>query len=193
MRFRKYLTSLVTALSLIAPVHAAEQFVPVVAYWTGPYAAGGSAFGDGMADYYDFLNYRDGGINGVRLTFEKCETTYKPERFVDCYEKLKAKGATGAPFFHPLSTDSTYRILERAKEDKIPVITIGYGRTDASDGRVFPYVFPALTNYWSPVPISSVSASIRTGTWAPFGSGASHMRSGPSMPVNVSLLASPGL
>ncbi len=26
---------------------------------------------------------------------------------------------------------------------------MGYGRTDASDGRVFPYVFPLITNYWS--------------------------------------------
>jgi branched-chain amino acid transport system substrate-binding protein len=29
------------------------------------------------------------------------------------------------------------------------MVTIGYGRTDASDGRVFPYVFPLVTNYWS--------------------------------------------
>jgi len=29
------------------------------------------------------------------------------------------------------------------------VISIGYGRTDASDGRVFPYIFPLVTNYWS--------------------------------------------
>lgn len=149
MQLRKYLMGAAAALCMAVPVKAAEQFIPVVAYWTGPYAAGGSAFGDGMADYYDFLNLRDGGINGVKLTFEKCETTYKPERFLDCYEKLKGKGSTGAPFFHPLSTDSTYRILDRAEADRIPVITIGYGRTDASDGRVFPYVFPALTNYWS--------------------------------------------
>ena len=29
------------------------------------------------------------------------------------------------------------------------MISLGYGRTDASDGRVFPYVFPLITNYWS--------------------------------------------
>ena len=29
------------------------------------------------------------------------------------------------------------------------MIAIGYGRTDAADGRVFPYVFPLVTNYWS--------------------------------------------
>lgn len=149
MQLRKCVIAAAAAVVLAGAGHASEQFIPVAAYWTGPYAAGGSAFGNGMADYYDFLNYRDGGINGVRLTFEKCETTYKADRILECYEKLKGKGATGAPFFHPLSTDGTYRILERAQADRIPVITIGYGRTDASDGRVFPYVFPAMTNYWS--------------------------------------------
>ena len=29
------------------------------------------------------------------------------------------------------------------------MVTIGYGRTDAADGRVFPYVFPMITTYWS--------------------------------------------
>jgi branched-chain amino acid transport system substrate-binding protein len=28
------------------------------------------------------------------------------------------------------------------------LITLGYGRADASDGRVFPYVFNPPTNYW---------------------------------------------
>jgi branched-chain amino acid transport system substrate-binding protein len=32
--------------------------------------------------------------------------------------------------------------------DKIPLITFGYGRTDAVDGRVFPWVFPLVSNYW---------------------------------------------
>ena len=26
---------------------------------------------------------------------------------------------------------------------------MGYGRTDATDGRVFPWVFPLMVNYWS--------------------------------------------
>jgi branched-chain amino acid transport system substrate-binding protein len=48
-----------------------------------------------------------------------------------------------------LSTGITYSIIDKATADKIPVVSIGYGRTDASDGRVFPYVFPLITNYWS--------------------------------------------
>ena len=43
----------------------------------------------------------------------------------------------------------SYALTERATHDQIPLLTIGFGRTDASDGRVFPYVFNPPTNYWS--------------------------------------------
>jgi branched-chain amino acid transport system substrate-binding protein len=126
-----------------------EQFVPMNGYWVGPYAPGGSGFFGGFIDYFAMLNARDGGINGVRLTWEKCETEYNNARGVECYERSKNKGATGATVIHPLSTGITYSIIEKATNDKIPVISMGYGRTDASDGRVFPYIFPLITNYWS--------------------------------------------
>ncbi len=128
---------------------AKEQFVPMLSYRVGPYAAGGSGFFSGYIDYLDMLNKRDGGINGVKLTWEECETEYKNDRGVECYERLKNKGPTGGTVFTPLSTGITYAILERATNDKHPVMSMGYGRTDASDGRVFPYVFPIVTNYWS--------------------------------------------
>lgn len=140
----------IVALAAPAAAQSEEdmQFFPVNAYWTGPYAAGGSAFGGGLIDYMKMLNARDGGINGVRLFWEKCETQYQNDRIVECYERLKNRGA-GMALFHPMSTGGTYSVFERAAEDRIPVLTIGYGRTDASDGRVFPYLFPLLTNYWS--------------------------------------------
>ena len=49
----------------------------------------------------------------------------------------------------PLSTGVTYALLERAAADKIPLLFLGYGRTDATQGRVFPWGFPAITNYWN--------------------------------------------
>ena len=49
----------------------------------------------------------------------------------------------------PFSTGITYALIERATADQIPLFTMGYGRTDASDGRVFPYVFTMPTTYWS--------------------------------------------
>ena len=126
-----------------------EQFIPMTGYWVGPYAAGGSGIYGGFIDYLNMINARDGGINGVKLTWEKCETEYNNARGVECYERLKNKGPTGATVIHPLSTGITYSLIEKATADKIPMISIGYGRTDAADGRVFPYVFPLITNYWS--------------------------------------------
>ena len=123
-------------------------FIPVASYWTGAYGAAGSAFGGGMIDYYKLLNARDGGINGVKLFWEKCETNYQNDRIIECYDRMKNRGP-GISLYHPLSTGGAYGLIERSQADKIPVLTLGYGRTDASDGRVFPYMFPMLTNYWS--------------------------------------------
>jgi branched-chain amino acid transport system substrate-binding protein len=95
------------------------------------------------------VNARDGGINGVKLVWEECETEYNNARGVECYERLKTKGPTGNTVVHPLSTGITYSLIDKATADKIPIISLGYGRTDATDGSVFPYVFPLVTNYWS--------------------------------------------
>ena len=52
--------------------------------------------------YLTLLNERDGGINGVPLVWEECETVWDVPRGVECYERLKTKGPTGAAVFHPL-------------------------------------------------------------------------------------------
>ncbi|NYZ14391.1 ABC transporter substrate-binding protein [Azospirillum sp. RWY-5-1] len=126
-----------------------EQFVPIAIYRTGPYASGGSGIYGAYADYLALVNERDGGVNGVKLVFEECETAYQPDRMIECYERLKNKGPTGAAAFAPSGTGSVYALIERMTEDKIPSITLGYGRTDASDGRVFPYMFTLIANYWT--------------------------------------------
>ena len=53
-----------------------EQFVPSLVYRTGPYAPSGTPFANGFADYMAMLNARDGGVNGVKLVVEECETQY---------------------------------------------------------------------------------------------------------------------
>ena len=52
----------------------------MASYRVGPYAAGGTGTFGGFIDYLDMLNQRDGGINGVKLTWEECETEYKNDR-----------------------------------------------------------------------------------------------------------------
>lgn len=137
------------AASMGAGAAANEQFIPLAIYRTGPMATSGIPIWSGFIDYMDMTNKRDGGINGVKLVWEECETEYKTDRGIECYERLKKKGPTGATTFMPGSTAISYAVLERAAADKIPMINVGYGRTDASDGRVFPYVFPLLGNYLS--------------------------------------------
>ncbi len=143
--------ALFTAVAVPGTVSAQanEQFVPINMYWVGPYAPGGSGIAAGMVDYLKLINNRDGGISGVRFTWEKCETEYNNARGVECYERTKKNGPTGATLIHPLSTGITYSLIEKGTEDKIPIVSVGYGRTDAADGRVFPYVFPMITTYWS--------------------------------------------
>ena len=125
-----------------------QQFVPANFCWAGPYAAGASGMAAGMLDYLKMLNARDGGVNGVRFTWEKCETGYDEARGVACYERAKRRGSTGATLVHPLSTGIATALIERATADQIPIVSIGYGRADAAYGRVFPYVFPLIATYW---------------------------------------------
>lgn len=125
------------------------QFIPSLVYRTGPYGPNGEPFANGVADYYNLVNERDGGINGVRIMFEECDTQYNNDKGVECYERLKNKGPTGAAIFSPLSTGITYALIERALADKIPIFSMGYGRTDAAYGRVFPHVFTVPASYWS--------------------------------------------
>src|SRR5262249_51917227 len=89
---------------------ANEQFIPLLVYRTGPYAPNGVPFANGFADYLNLINERDGGVNGVKITFEECETGYATDRGVECYERLKGKGPTGASVFNPLSTGITYAL-----------------------------------------------------------------------------------
>jgi branched-chain amino acid transport system substrate-binding protein len=128
-------------------VAAQEQYVPLLSYRVGPYAAGGTGFYGGVIDYFNLVNM-SGGINGVKLTWEECETEYNASRGVECYERLKTKNG-GASLVEPLSTGIAYGILDRVAADKIPLTTLGYGRSDAANGKVFPYVFPLITSYWN--------------------------------------------
>lgn len=143
------LAALAAGALLAGEALAAEQFIPVTSYRTGPYAVGGIPSADGFIDYFKLVNARDGGVGGVAITWEECETAYKPDRFIECYERLKNRGPTGASVLNPLGTALTYAVIDRLPDDRIPLVSLGYGRTDSADGRVFPYVFPLMVHYWS--------------------------------------------
>jgi len=126
---------------------AADQFVALPSYRIGSYAAGGSGIYGGAIDYFNLVN-ANGGVNGVKILWEECETEYNPSRGVECYERLKTKNG-GATLVDPLSTGIAYGILDRLATDKIPMTMLGYGRSDAANGKVFPYIFPLITSYFN--------------------------------------------
>ena len=147
--------AILSGVALATPAAAQnEQFIPILSYRTGAYAVNGVPFANGMSDYYNLINERDGGINSVKLLVEECETGYATDKGVECYERLKGKGPTGAAFFNPLSTGITLALTEKTATDKIPIITMGYGRANSKNGAVFSYNFPLLGTYWSAADIA---------------------------------------
>jgi branched-chain amino acid transport system substrate-binding protein len=137
-----------TALSTApaAYAQAKEQFFPLLVYRTGPYAPNGTPWANGKQDYLKLINARDGGVNGVKLTYEECETGYATDKGVECYERLKGKTNT---LFDPQSTGITFALTDKAPGDKMPLITVGYGLAASQDGGVFKWNFPILGSYWT--------------------------------------------
>jgi branched-chain amino acid transport system substrate-binding protein len=137
-------------LASVVPAYAqSEQFIPVLVYRTGVYAVSGVPYANGEVDYYKLVNERDGGVNGVKIVFEECETGYATDRGLECYERLKGKGQTGAAFIVPRSTGVTFVLSDKANADKIPLLTPGHGRAASKNGSVFMWNFPLLGTYWS--------------------------------------------
>ncbi|MCX8521715.1 MAG: ABC transporter substrate-binding protein, partial [Rhodoferax sp.] len=144
--------ALVVALAsgLAAPgafAQAKEQFFPLLSYRTGPYAPNGVPWANGKQDYLKMINARDGGVNGVKLTFEECETGYATDRGVECYERLKSR--PGVTLFDPQATGITFALTEKVVNDKIPLVTLGYGLSVAQDGMAFKWNFPLMGSYWT--------------------------------------------
>ncbi len=147
MSFRHTLLgAAVAATALATPALAQDSlYVPNNSYRTGPFSGSGIPIGDGMRDYFMMLNERDGGIGGVKINFEECETGYDTKKSIECYEQGKAKGAI---IYSPWSTGATLAAIPRAHVDKIPILSMAYGLSASADGSVFPWVFNPPVTYW---------------------------------------------
>jgi branched-chain amino acid transport system substrate-binding protein len=133
-------------LAAIAPAQQGAIFIPLLVYRTGPYAPNGIPSANGFNDYFNLVNERDGGINGVKIAFEECETQYDTKQGVECYERLKSKNPV---LVNPFSTGITYQLIPKAPVDKVVIHSAGYGMTASADGRWFPWVFNVPMTYWS--------------------------------------------
>jgi len=136
------------AATLAAPAaaqQANEQFFPLLVYRTGAYAPNGTPWANGKLDYVKYVN-ATGGINGVKIAYEECETGYATDKGVECYERLKSKKST---LIDPQATGITFALTDKAPVDKIPLVTLGYGLAASQDGGVFKWNFPLMGSYWT--------------------------------------------
>jgi branched-chain amino acid transport system substrate-binding protein len=120
-------------------------YVPLLTYRTGPYAGSGTPIANGLSDYLNMLNARDGGIGGVKVVVEECETGYDTKKGVECYESVKGKNPV---MINPYSTGITLQLIPKAGVDKIPILSMAYGLSASADGNTFPWVFNPPATYW---------------------------------------------
>ena len=108
------------ALPAIAGAARRSIYVPLLTYRTGPFAGSGIPIANGMPDYLKMLNERDGGIGGVKIVIEECETGYDTKKGVECYEQVKAKNPV---VVNPWSTGITLQLIPqgRGRQDPDPV------------------------------------------------------------------------
>lgn len=129
---------------------AKQQYFPLATFRVGAYASSGIPVWAGTIDYFRYINEVEGGINGVKLFWDECETEWEVEKGVECYERVKAgRDGSPVPLFLPHGDPVSKALTEKSVADKIPLVTTGYGRTEAIDGRVFPYSFTVLFSFWS--------------------------------------------
>ena len=147
---KKALLGLVATTALVMPALTSAQaqdsvFVPLFTYRTGPYAGSGTPIANGMRDYLTMLNERDGGIGGVKLVLDECETGYDTKKGLECYEAVKPKNPI---VVNPWSTGITLPLIPKAAVDKVPVLSMAYGLSASARGSLFPWVFNPPATYW---------------------------------------------
>ena len=137
------------AAAVLAPqgAGAAEEsiFVPLFTYRTGPFANSGTPVANGMHDYLTLLNERDGGIGGVKLKIEECETGYDNDKGVACYDSVRTRSPA---VIVPWSTGITLKLIPRVAKDKLPVLTMAHGLSASARGSAFPWMFNPPVTYW---------------------------------------------
>jgi branched-chain amino acid transport system substrate-binding protein len=139
--------AVVTAVGAAVATAQAENgnFVPLFTYRTGPFSGSGMPVANGMSDYFNMLNERDGGVGGVKLIIQECETGYNTQRGVQCYDSVKDRNPV---VITPYSTGITEQLIPKAAVDKIPILSMAYGLSASADGNLFPWIFNPPDTYW---------------------------------------------
>ena len=116
----------------------AQDFTVVYTFVTAEYS-------QGQRDYFSLINER-GGVSGWKISADIVDTGNAPQRGIEAYERFKRDGVV---LIDPLSTPVSRALVSRVLQDRINMVTMVSGRSDAADGSVFPYVLPLSPSYWS--------------------------------------------
>lgn len=150
-RFMKKLAiaTAIGAATAMLPVHAQTQKEPIKfgtpLDFTAVYTFLTAAYSEGQRDYLTLIN-EQGGVDGHPIDISVLDTGNQPQRGIEAYNRLRREGVI---LFDFLSTPVSRAMVNRVLDDKVVMITALHGRGDASDGEVFPYVFPMMATYWS--------------------------------------------
>ena len=128
-----------------------EQFIPLLVYRTGAYAVNGVPFANGVRGLL-----RPGQRARRRHQRRQDRRTrsarpaYATDKGVECYERLKGKGPTGAAYVHAAVDRHHLRADREGARRQDPDHHHGLrpGRNSAN-GAVFTWNFPLLGTYWS--------------------------------------------
>jgi branched-chain amino acid transport system substrate-binding protein len=113
--------------------------------FTGVYTFVSNEYNQGQQDYIKMVN-ATGGVNGHKIDLMVRDHGNEPQRGIELYNRAVEEGAVLVDF---LSTPVSRAMVPRVLEDEVVMITALHGRGDASNGEVFPYVFPMMATYWS--------------------------------------------
>ena len=115
-----------------------QDFTAVYTFVSGEY-------NQGQRDYLTLVN-EEGGLDGIKIEAIVRDHGNEPQRGIEAYNRAKEEGAVLFDFF---STPVSRALVDSVLEDEVVLITALHGRGDASNGEVFPYVFPMMATYWS--------------------------------------------
>ena len=129
-----------------APAMASHEIViGLLCDRTGATQVVGVTLCPGSHDYVRLVNSK-GGVEGHKIKLIEVDHEYKVPPAVEAYERFKKEGAVTVVLY---GTPIAYALTQKVTEDRIPGITPGFGRSDATDGTRFPYIFPLMATYWS--------------------------------------------
>lgn len=111
---------------------------------SGATANVGTVLGPGVNDWAEYMNAQ-GGANGYKLNFIEFDHKYDANIAQQGYTQFVNQDHVVAILSY--GTPITDALKGKSADDKIPMMTPGYGLSDSSDGTKYPYLFVGAASY----------------------------------------------